>query len=101
MNKIAVISLLLISILLSSIILTSISNIDKFIVSLELAEEDVSNKNKTNSNNPNLLEEEEKHLSHKGLLEAYVYKIKEVKRLCSSQKTTSVFIEIVTPPPLG
>lgn len=101
MNKITIISLLLISILLSSIILTSISNVDRFIVSIELTEEDISNKNKTNSNNPNLLEEEEKHFSLKGLLDAYVYKIKEVKPLCSAQKTTSVFIEIVTPPPLG
>lgn len=101
MNKIAIISLLLISILLSSIILTSISNVDRFIVSIELTEEDASNKNKTNSNNPNLLEEEEKHFSLKGLLDAYVYKIKEIKPLCSVQKTPSVFMEVVTPPPLG
>jgi len=101
MNKIAVISLLLISILLSSIILTSISNVDRFIASLELTEEDVSNKNKTNSNNSNLLEEEEKHFSIKGLLDAFVYKKIEVKLVRSAQKTNSVFIDIVTPPPLG
>jgi len=101
MNKIVVISLVLISVLLSSIIITSIFNIDRFIVSIELAEDDRSDKNKTDSNNPNLLEEEEKHLSVKGLSDAFVYKKIEVKLLCSSQKTSSVFIEIVTPPPLG
>ena len=99
MNQIAVKSLLLISILLCCILLTSISNIDRFIVSIELTEEDISNKTKTN--NPNLIEEEEeKQFLINYVWDDFVLNSVELKDFCSTEKITSIFIEIITPPPL-
>ncbi|MCB9173276.1 MAG: hypothetical protein H6589_01565 [Flavobacteriales bacterium] len=102
MKNIVVISLILASILLSSIILTSICNVKKFIVSTELAEEEETRtKNRSNSNTLNLTEEEEQHGNEIYRQFPEFIEISTLKPFYLNSYFNSVFIDIVTPPPLG
>ncbi len=101
MKNIVVISLILASILLSSIVLTSICNVKKFIISTELAdEEETRSKNRSNSNTLNLSEEEEHHSTEIYRLFPNFKKSISLNLFYLNSYISSVYIDIITPPPL-
>lgn len=93
--------ILLISILLTSIVLISFSNINKLVISIEYSEEDDnSTQKRSNSNSQNIIEEEEQSINELYHLFPYSRNIKTIKLFYLTKQLSSVYLDIVTQPPL-